>query len=788
MTNTEYKGLSTAEVEERIADGKFNKLPDPQTKTVQQIVRDNVLTLFNILNIVLAVLVLAVGSYKNALFINIIIINILVGIYQEVRAKKTIDRLNLISLPRVNALRNGEETEIPLENIVLDDILILRAGNQIPSDCMVVDSEAEVDESLLTGESDAILKKQGDELLSGSFIIAGEILARVIRVGDDNYATKIAQEAQYIKKPQSEILRGIRIIIRIIGVCIVPLGLALYFRQVATIGYTVQNSIISTVAALIGMIPEGLVLLTTIALSLGIIRLSRHKTLVRELYSIETLAHVDVLCLDKTGTITEGTMALNDTVVVEEDADIDAIMSEIVAVIPDKNTTMEALRDHFGDETTAIPDTQQIIPFSSDRKWSGVTFADGRSYILGAPEFVLGDAYSSHRNFLDEKSAEGYRLLALTGSDEVLTEEPHLPHDARCLAFFLITDKIRENAKETLDYFKEQGLTLKVISGDNDVTVSSIAKKVGLENSDQSVDATTLHSDEELYEAAKNYTVFGRVTPHQKKKLVQALKKQGHTVAMTGDGVNDILALKEADCSIAMADGSDVVKEISQLILLNSDFSNMTRILAEGRRVINNITRTSSLYLVKTIYSFILTWLVIMAGAAYPFIPIQLTLISAVSIGIPSFFLALERNHDIVRGKFLTRVMLKALPGALTIVLNVFLLILIGRLVHFNHQQLSTIATILTGTAGLVILYRISSPLNTMRTILITAMTLGFFGGVLIFPIFFQLAPWFPLDLKLLVILIPMMVLIYPIQTAMVRFIEPFDGFLLRRKEKRSQI
>lgn len=774
-------GLTEQQVAELREKGLNNQQPESQTKTVGQIVKDNTLTLFNLLNIVLAVLVIAVGSYKNALFINIVIINTVIGIIQEVKAKRTIDKLSLISQPHVRVLREGKEKEITVEEIVLGDILILSSGKQIPSDSTVLSGEIEVNESLLTGESDAIVKKAGDTLLSGSFVVAGQAYVQVDKVGEDNYATKIAAQAKQMRKPNSEIMRALNLIMKIIGITIVPIGVLLLLRQIFGLNLGINHAIVSTVAALIGMIPEGLVLLTSVALAVGVIRLGHYKTLVQELYCIETLARVDVLCLDKTGTITEGSMEVKSIDLVNNAKDPAKALRAMVGTLTDDNATFQALKDSFNGEAPKWR-AVKTVPFSSARKWSGVSFEEQGTYVIGAPEFVLKDGYNAYREKVEGYAAEGNRVLVLVHSDSPFTGDSGLPGDVQVIAFLLLGDKIRKEAKKTLEYFAGQGVAIKVISGDNPLTVSEVACRAGLMDAKNCVDATTLETDEAVAEAALKYTVFGRVTPGQKRVLVNALKDAGHTVAMTGDGVNDVLALRDADCSIAMAAGSDAARQVSQLVLLDSNFSSLTKVLMEGRRVINNISRAASLFLVKTIYSFLLAIIVIVASEAYPFIPIQLTLISTVTIGVPSFFLALEPNKNRLSGNFLETVLRKALPGALTIVVNIVVVMIIGNILDFSVSELSTMACLLTGVTGLIILYGVCQPLDVKRTILFWAMTITYVGAVLFFPTFFAVIPFYPTNWQVVLILLPMLFLIYPIMLLLKAAINKTERWLVKHK------
>lgn len=723
-------GLSIDQINQRKKDNLVNNDTTVPTKTIPRIFFENIVTLFNILNILLAIAILCVGSYKNLLFMGVIICNTLIGTFQEIRAKKAVDKLSLISSTKVNVVRNSKIEHIPIKELVLDDIVYLKNGNQIVSDCIVVDGKCEVNESLLTGESDPITKKKGDMLLSGSFIVSGSCKAKIEHIGNQNYAAKISNDAKYIKKVNSEIMYTLNLIIKIISFIIIPLGIMLFYKQFNIVeSNTYQNAVVHTVAALIGMIPEGLILLTSTVLAVGVIRLSKQKVLVQELYCIETLARVDTLCLDKTGTITDGNMEVINTVEIDKSFSnkINEIMSSMVHALNDNNPTFNAIRDKFGNKK--VYDAIKSVPFSSEKKWSGVYFKNEGSFILGAAEFILNNNISEIEDELKEYASKN-RVLILAHSDNDFNGED-IPKDTYPIAFIIINDKIRKQAKETLKYFKEQGVNIKIISGDNVLTVSNVAKAAGLDNADNCIDATTLENDEDLKQAAQKYSVFGRVTPQQKKKLIVALKDQGHTVAMTGDGVNDVLALKEADCSVAMASGSDAARNVSQLVLLNSCFDSMPKVVAEGRRSINNIQRSASLFLVKTLYSLLLSILFIFINMPYPFMPIQMTLISMFTIGIPSFILALEPNNERIKGNFFINIISKSIPAAISVVLNILSVILATNIFKLSIEEFLTISVILTGYTGLLLLFKISLPLNNIRKVLIILMSSGFAAGII---------------------------------------------------------
>ncbi len=748
-------GLSPEQVEYRRQQGLVNGEENIKTKTIGRIIRDNLATPFNILNTVLAALVLIVGSYKNLLFMGVIFSNILIGTFQEIRAKKTIDKLSLIAAPKAHVVRSGEKQELAVSELVMDDILLLTAGNQVCADCVIVDGECEANESLITGESDAVQKNTGDHLLSGSFIGSGNCRAQVEHVGDSNYASQITSKAKYLKKPNSEIMKWINKIIKWIGFIIIPVGLILFTKQYFISKLKIGQAVVSTVAALIGMIPEGLVLLTSVVLAVSVLRLARHKALVQELYSIETLARVDTLCLDKTGTITEGTMQVDAIVplcpITQKETE-DAIAA-MVDTLNDENPTSDALRQ-LG-HTPPNWECSKTVAFSSARKWSGASFHGMGSFLLGAGEFILKDNFESIRPQVEEYANQGQRVLLLAHSNQELNEK-ELPNDISPLALILLSDRIRENARATLEYFSDQGVDIKIISGDNAITVSNIADKAGLWDADNYVDATTLTSEEKLKEAIQKYSVFGRVTPQQKHDMIKALKELNHIVAMTGDGVNDVLALKESDCSIAMASGSDASRTVSQVVLLDSDFASMPRIVNEGRRAINNLQRSAALFLVKSMFSTIIGVLFIFLISGYPFQPIQFTLINAVTIGIPSFILALEPNRERVQGKFIFNVIKRAIPGALTMVTNVLVLVSIASFLGFAPEQISTLAVIITGYTGLLTLFRICMPFNAKNTVLFSLMVIIFTVALTTFQSFFAVVY---LTLPMAFVLVPMMIL-----------------------------
>ena len=742
-------GLTDEQVNERIEQGKVNADENPNTRTYKQIVRENTLTFFNFLNLVLLILVLMVGSYKNAFFVGIIIINTLIGIAQEIRAKKTIDKLAILTAKKSIVIREGKKWTVPTEELVLDDLVCLKTGDQVPADAKVLEGSVEVNESLLTGESDNLPKNVGDELFSGSFVTSGEACCQIIHVGKDNYAAQITSEAKEFKRHNSELKNSLNAILKVISIIIVPLGALLFYKQYYVVGNTFKDSIVSMVAGVLGMIPEGLVLLTSVALTLGALVLANKKTLVQELYCIETLARVDTLCLDKTGTITEGTMCVErvepwseasenkdtDEIPTEDEDEpdlheIENMMANLMYVLKDQNATIDALRKRFPAKFSMA--LEHIIPFSSDRKYSGAVFEDNGTYLMGAAQFLFPEGREDILDVCQNYAEEGLRVLVLAHSTQ-MAEGTELPENLEPVALLLLTDVIREEAPDTLQFFDSQEVDLKVISGDDPVTVSAIAKRAGLKNAENYVDATTLETEEQLEEAVAKYSVFGRVTPQQKKEMVQALQKQGHTVAMTGDGVNDVLALKEADCSIAMAQGSAAAKNIANVVLLDSNFASMPHIVNQGRRVVNNLRTAASMFLIKTMFSVMLSLLTIFFGNAYPFEPIQMSLISACAVGIPTFLLAQENNYDKIDHTFLRHVFLNAFPAALTITSCVFAVMLVCQNVYHSNDMLSTACVLVTGWNYMAALKTVYAPLNTYRKVIIYGMQFIFFSAAVIF-------------------------------------------------------
>ena len=770
-------GLTKEQIQKRIEAGQVNINDSPNTRSYKEIIRENTLTFFNFLNVVLLVLVLIVRSYKNSMFMGIIIINTVIGIIQEVRAKKTIDKLAILTASKVVVLRDGKKWSIPTEELVLDDVIFLKNGDQVPADAVILEGSVEVNESLLTGEADNLAKTAQDQLFSGSFVTSGEACCQVIHVGKDNYASQITQEAKEFKKHNSELRNSLDKILKVISIIILPLGIMLFYKQYSMVGGTFKDAVVNTVAAVLGMIPEGLILLTSVALTLGALSLARRKTLVQELYCIETLARVDTLCLDKTGTITEGSMCVEQVIpldplefsgdvptetpgeeipgedlgekgrepgtLLREQAaepepmvsgkmgveEISHVMGNLMGVLKDSNATADALRCRF--KVLQDFSLDHVIPFSSDRKYSGACFSGKGTYLMGAAQFLFPGQNLQLEERCREYAGEGYRILLLAHSEQI-AQGTKLPEGLHPCAILLLTDVIREEAPETLAFFDSQGVDLKVISGDDPVTVAAIARKAGLKNADRYVDATKISSQEEMERAVAECSVFGRVTPQQKKEMVLALQRQGHTVAMTGDGVNDVLALKEADCSVAMASGSDAAKNIANVVLLDSNFGAMPHIVNQGRKVVNNIRMAASMFLIKTIFSVCLALLTIFFGEAYPFEPIQMSLISTCAVGIPTFLLAQEFNYERIDNTFLRHVFMNAFPAAVTITACVFAVMLVCQDVYHSNDMLNTACVLVTGWNYMAALKTVYSPLSKFRKVIIYGMQFVFFASALI--------------------------------------------------------
>lgn len=727
-------GLSAEQVKRRFAQGENNYKVESSTLSVPEIVRSNVCTYFNLVFAVIAVLLAIVGAWSDMLFLPIIVANTCIGIIQEVHSKKVLDKLSILNAPHAVVIRDGKRQEIPADQLVLDDIVEFSAGSQIPADAKVVSGELQVNESLITGESDEIEKREGDSLLSGSFVVSGKACARLEKVGKDSYISKLTLQATKSKKgEQSEMIRSLNYLIMVMGIIIIPIGIALFVQSFIYNEGTFHDSITGMVAAIIGMIPEGLYLLTSVALAVSSVRLAQKKVLIHDMKCIETLARVNVLCVDKTGTITEPGMHVYDFSVLDgaDQLEISQMLADFVAAQEKDNATMEALKAHFSNGSGMR--AREVYSFSSETKYSGAVMNDGKSYVIGAPEFVLRGQFAQYQEKIATYSSKGYRVLVFAQYEGTLDRKP-LTEPVLPLCFVMLANPIRKGAKETFTYFAENDVDIKVISGDNPLTVSVIAAEAGIVGAERFVDASTLKEKEDYYRAVEEYTVFGRVTPSQKRMLVQALKEHKKTVAMTGDGVNDVLALKDADCSVAMASGSEAASNVAQLVLLDSDFSRMPSVVAEGRRVVNNIERTAALYIVKNIFSMLLAIFSVILMLDYPLEPSQVSLISMFTIGIPSFVLALEPNKELIRGHFLTNVLVRALPAGLTDFIVVSGLVIFCREFQVDLDCLSTSCTILVAIVGFMILHRIARPMNTGHIVMLVGVIAGWilcmlFGG-----------------------------------------------------------
>ncbi len=723
-------GLTDEEVRQRVEEGLTNRADISTDKTTKEIVISNVFTYFNLIFLVITILLIMVGSFRNLTFLPIIIGNTVIGIVQEIRAKKTLEKMSLLNAPHADVIRNGSVKQISTDELVKDDVILLTAGKQICADAVVISGNIQVNESLLTGEADEVEKTEGSTLMSGSFVVSGECYARLEKVGNESYISKLSLEAKSMGgKEQSEMIRSINLIVKWVGIVIIPIGLILFWQSHFVNGESITKSVTSTVAAIIGMIPEGLYLLTTVALALSTMKLARKKVLLHDMKSIETLARVDVLCVDKTGTITEPDMKLKEIFLCKNSGadgtqtaltldELKSLILDYANASVDNNATMLALKAYAAEaltnNTSALHRTavsQQA--FSSSLKYGSVTFSDG-TYLLGAPEFIMHEDFARIEEEIIPYADKGDRVLLFARYDGENVENG-INGSVTPLGFVALANPIRENAVKTFEYFKSQGVAIKVISGDNPRTVSRIAIQAGIESAESFVDAATLDIEDKIADAVNKYTVFGRVTPKQKKQLVKALQAKGHTVAMTGDGVNDILAMKDADCSVAMASGSEAAAQAAQVVLLDSDFAHMPDVVYEGRRVVNNIQRSASLFLVKNIFSLLLSLFSVILMVTYPLEPAQVSLISMFTIGVPGFLLALEQNKDRIKGHFITNVMLKALPGGLTDVIAVGALVVCGEVFCISDASIGTIATLVLSVVGFMILFKISEPLNGMK-------------------------------------------------------------------------
>ena len=759
MEKKTYTGLSQKEVQERIGKGLVNETNTSVSKTTGEIIRTHSLTYFNFLNIFLGCLVIISGQIKNLTFMAIIIINTIIGIFQELKVKKLVDGLSVITATKATVVRDGVRSEIPIDQIVMDDVIAVESGNQISADSIVLESTGiEVNESMITGESRPVKKKPGDTLYSGSFLVAGSGLGRVIHVGKDNYATELANQAKDKKRATSEMQDSIKRIIKIVGFIIIPVGVLLFLSQRRVDGATLSDALVNTVGGVIGMIPEGLVLLTSISFILGVGRLAGKRALVQEMEAIEALARVNVLCTDKTGTITTGELQVTELIPLAKMSveEIKTVMNEISFAFDDVNNTQTALMNYFTD--TKEWTVTDAIPFSSARKYRAISFEGHGAYVLGAPEFIMkGNESLAQR--VEVYSEKGLRVLLLASAQRISSEEETVEGVAP-LALILISDCIRTEAKATFEYFASQNVAVKVISGDNPATVSHIAVEAGLKDGEKYVDATQLPKDDaDLRDAVEDITVFGRVTPEQKQRIIKAYQANGKIVGMVGDGVNDVLALKDADCGIAMAAGSDAAKQVAHIVLLDSDFACMQDIVREGRMIISNIERVSTLYLTKTIYSVLLCVIFIIIGRAYPFEPIHLSLISAAAIGLPSFVLALEQTETVTQDGFLKNVLRVALPGALVMVITMLINQVFGIFFALDSDILSTYNLLVAGWISMIVLIKVSSPLNLMRKILCIVCGVILVGGILFFGGFFSVTTIFQWRM---LFVIPVILVAYP--------------------------
>lgn len=712
--NSEFNGLTAAEVNARIEAGKINIADDSSDRTTGKIIRDNLLTYFNLIFLVITVLLCIAGAFRDLTFLPIIIGNILIGIVQELRAKKTLDKMKILNAGHAVVIREGKRQKVTAEELVIDDLIWLSSGDAICADSVVVSGEITVNESMLTGEADGIVKKENEELLSGSFVVSGEGYARLTRVGNDSYISKLTNEAKALKKgEESEMIRSINMFVKVIGIIIIPMSVILFVQAFVFRNASFRTSITSMVASIIGLIPEGLYLLTTLALAVSMMKLAKDKVLLHDMKSIESLARVDVLCVDKTGTITKPEMTV--TEIVSCDDSMNEVFADYVMSSIDNNATAVALKKYLNDNNVVNGKrtASKVFPFNSTVKYGAMAFNDDY-YVLGAPEFIIKTGFNNLKDDTSQYTTKGYRVIVLAKA-ESLTRDGVIDGEILPLGFVVLANEIRDNAMETFTYFKEQGVAIKVISGDNPATVSEVARQAGIENAEKYVDASTLTDNMMISEAIAKYTVFGRVTPKQKQQFVKALKMQGHTVAMTGDGVNDILALKDADCSVAMASGSEATAQAAQIVLLDSDFSRMPEIVLEGRRVVNNVQRSASLFLVKNLFSLLLTIFSTVLMISYPLMPSQVSLISMFTIGIPGFLLALEPNKSRIKGHFLGNVLLKALPAGLTDFFAVSALVICGHVFNIPSTDIATASTLLIAVVGFMIMIKISHPFNKFK-------------------------------------------------------------------------
>ena len=733
-------GLSSEEVQERINDGKVNVTKKDNLKSNWRIIFDNVFTLFNLYNLIIAIALVCVKAYTNTFFFFIIAINVIIGIVQEIHGKNMVKRLSILSASKATVIRDGKEQKIEAEKIVLDDVILLAQGDQIPSDSYVIKGTVEVNEALLTGESDLILKKENDKLLSGSYIASGKCYAKVEKVGEDNFANQIISATKKYKENDSELINSMKKVTKFTSFVIIPVGIILFIQAYFFRGNVLEQSVIATSAALLGMLPKGLVLLITIALESGVIKLAKRMVLVQEAYSIESLAHIDTICLDKTGTITKGKMKVSEVKMYEEKLlpkSFSEMMTAFVNGMEDNNETFKALKKYFRGDNNF--EKVSRVAFSSERKWSSISFKEEGTIVLGAPEKLFQKSRMEMPEEIESLQKNGKRVLGIAYTTEVIKNE-ELP-ELKIIAMLVLEDPLRKNAKEMLGYFKQQGIDVKVISGDNPLTVSNIAKKAGLEDYESYIDLSTINTDAEIVDLVDKYSIFARVLPHQKSIIVKALQAKNHKVAMTGDGVNDVIALRESDCSITLPDASDAAKQVSQIVLLNSDFSVLKDVLMEGRRVVNNITNVARIFFIKTIYSVLLSLFCILTNTAFPFIPIQITLIDLIIEGYTSFFITFEKNKKPITGAFLPTALTNAAPFAIVIMFNIIVLTIIGNVTGIESGVLTTMMYILIGFVSILAVQEVCTPFTKVHTFLFTTTLVGFYVAALLFNKILELSP-----------------------------------------------
>ena len=767
--NTDIRtGLTAQQIAERKEHGLINVVNNKNNKTYRSIIFGNIFTFFNLLCFLVAAALMAVGSFGDCFFMVIVLANTLIGIIQEIKAKKTIEKISLVSSPTAIVIRDGEEIKIPVDEILLDDIMSLRTGKQICADSIVVDGSVEVNESLLTGESVSVKKNVGDMLYSGSFVVGGKCLAKVERIGNDTYTARLASQAKQYQKPKSELMGTLNVIISIVGAIIIPIAILMFFNNYNQLNEDIASTVEKTAGSIIGMIPSGMFLLTSMALAVGVIKLAKKRTLVQDLYSIEMLARTDVLCLDKTGTITDGTMKVGNVIQIKTDFKytIDQLIGSMLTALDDNNQTSRALITHFGYSKDLSP--LKVLPFNSTRKMSAVTFTTGETFVFGAPEFVLRTKNAQVDNMVKNYASKGFRVLMVAECDGEIKDDK-LSAKRTPIALIIIEDHIREDAQETIAWFKNNGVDIKIISGDNPITVSEVSRRVGVENADKYISLEGL-SQQQVIDAADKYTVFGRVSPEQKCILVKALKAKGQKVAMTGDGVNDILALKEADCSIAMASGSEATRLVSNLVLMDSNFASMPSVVAEGRRVINNVQKSSSLFLMKTIFTILLSVFCLIAKMDYPFTTKQVMLLEFLVIGIPSFALALQPNNDKINGKFLANVLSKSLPGAIILFINVISCYLFDVSIG-TDGEFQTMASLTITFVGLLVLYRLCQPFDLFRGVMYTSM-ITLCVVVLSSGSFIEFFEFVPMTLQNTLFIICLVLASYPVYNFIVKWLD----------------